>query len=239
MGATLTNALLIVLLLAGGCASVPPPVRDTVVLLPGTSSQAGAVVVSVSERPATIEKPSAAAKAAPAGEASTAGARAAGVVTVTTPGGTVTLDEPYETAEVTAVGGISTRKMEESESSQRFGSVLAAQPPRPISFTLYFVEGTDRLTPESLPTLDQVKTIMATWPAPEVSVIGHTDRLGSQEANDKLGLQRAEMVKRALVEIGIDGGKIEVVSRGEREPLAPTDDEVPEPRNRRVEINIR
>ena len=240
-----TNALLIALLVLGGCASAPSPVsapspiRETVVLLPGTSDQAASVVVSVSDGKATPDRPAATPKAAPAGEGSTAAGRAVGVVTVTTPGGTVTLDEPYETAEVTEVGAVSTRKMDESESNQKFGSVLAAQPPRPISFTLYFVEGTDRLTPESVPTINQVKTVMATWPAPDVSVIGHTDRLGSEDANDKLSLQRAEMVKKALVDVGIDGGKIDVVARGEREPLVPTGDEVPEPRNRRVEINIR
>lgn len=230
------SALPVLLLLGAGCASAPPPVRDTVVLLPETAGRAGAVVVSVSEGKTTVEKVR---PAAPGGPARAAARRASGVVTVTTPSGTVVLDEPYETADVNAGGGISTRTMDESESSRRFGGVLAAQPPRPISRTLYFVEGTDALTPESEPALAEVKSIMAAWPAPQVSVIGHTDRVGSEEKNDKLGLQRAEMVKRALVGIGVDAAKIDVVSRGEREPLVPTGDEVPEPRNRRVEINVR
>lgn len=227
-----TNLLPVLLLLPGGCASAPPPIRDTVVLLPETSGQPGAVVVSISEGKAPAERPAAAGRSAATGHAS-------GVVTVTSSGGTAVLDQPYETAEVTAGGGISTRTMDETESNERFGTVLAAQPPRPITRTLYFIEATDKLRPDSVPALNEVKTIMAAWPAPQVSVIGHTDRVGSQEANDKLGRQRAEMVKRALVEIGIDAGKIDVFSRGEREPVVPTEDEVPEPRNRRVEINVR
>lgn len=244
MGRLRTASVLLASLILGGCASTPPPapapvIRDTVVLLPATAEQGTSVVVSVLEGTAAAGQPHEAAKGARPAAGPGTGARASGVVTVTTAAGTVTLDKPYETAEVTDAGGISTRQMDEGESGQRFGSTVAAQPPRPVSFTLYFIEGTDRLTPESVPTLNQVKAIMAGWPAPEVSAIGHTDRLGSDAANDKLGLQRAEMVKRALVEVGIDAGKIEIVSRGEREPIVPTDDEVAEPRNRRVEINVR
>jgi outer membrane protein OmpA-like peptidoglycan-associated protein len=37
----------------------------------------------------------------------------------------------------------------------------------------------------------------------------------------------------------VPANKLEVVGRGEREPLVATDDEVDEPKNRRVEINVR
>ena len=57
--------------------------------------------------------------------------------------------------------------------------------------------------------------------------------------NDDLSLQRAERVRELLAKSGIDAGKITVSARGEREPLIPTADDVPEPRNRRVEVNVR
>ena len=42
-----------------------------------------------------------------------------------------------------------------------------------------------------------------------------------------------------LVKLGVAPGQIQVAGRGEREPLVATDDEVAEPRNRRVEISVR
>jgi len=76
-------------------------------------------------------------------------------------------------------------------------------------------------------------------PHPDVVVIGHTDTVGDAEGNDRLSAQRAETVKGFLVGIGIPAERIRTAGRGERELLVPTDDNVEEPRNRRVEINVR
>ena len=70
-------------------------------------------------------------------------------------------------------------------------------------------------------------------------MIGHTDRVGSDQQNDVLSLQRAERIRQDLVRLGMATDGIQTVGRGEREPLVPTEDEVPEPRNRRVEITVR
>jgi outer membrane protein OmpA-like peptidoglycan-associated protein len=70
-------------------------------------------------------------------------------------------------------------------------------------------------------------------------VIGHTDTVGGVEDNDELSLQRAERVKADLVAQGIPADRIRAAGRGEREPVVPTVDNVDEPRNRRVEINVR
>jgi len=70
-------------------------------------------------------------------------------------------------------------------------------------------------------------------------VIGHTDRVGAVEFNDALSRKRAETVASRLVAAGVPAERIAVAGRGEREPLIPTNDEVAEPRNRRVEIKVR
>jgi len=70
-------------------------------------------------------------------------------------------------------------------------------------------------------------------------VIGHTDRVGMPQSNDELSRRRAEGIRQLLIESGVPPEKLEVVARGERDPLVPTEDEVDEPRNRRVEINLR
>ena len=121
----------------------------------------------------------------------------------------------------------------------QFGSALAARPLPPAQFTLYFVEGKDEFTDESKRAFDSVFGEIAKRPVPDVLVIGHTDKVGTDVFNDALSRQRAEVVRRALVARGIAAENIVVVGRGKREPIVPTADGVAEARNRRVEILVR
>ncbi len=148
------------------------------------------------------------------------------------------LDQPYA-ASVRRLGDNRLTQMSAAEVQERYGPTLKAQPKRPHSYIVYFREGSDELTPESLATFDRVKTEIKQREAPEIAVIGHTDRVGSDPANDALSKQRAATVRDALVAAGLDSRLIEVAGRGEREPLVPTADEVAEPKNRRVEISVR
>ncbi len=72
-----------------------------------------------------------------------------------------------------------------------------------------------------------------------VTITGHADRAGPEGYNWTLSLQRATAVQSALVEKGIDPGKIRVRAAGETEPLVATQDGIREPKNRRVEIRFR
>ena len=108
-----------------------------------------------------------------------------------------------------------------------------------MSYTLNFLEGSDEYTTESRQTVETVLRELAKRPAAEIAVIGHTDRVGAVEYNDKLSLQRAERVRADFLKRGVSERSISVAGRGEREPLVATADEVAEARNRRVEINIR
>lgn len=130
-------------------------------------------------------------------------------------------------------------QLSDAEVKQIFGPTLQALPARPAAFVLYFITGTDELTAESKAELQNVLAALKDRPAPDVLVIGHTDTVGELTTNDRLSAQRAETVKGFLVEIGIPAERITTAGRGEREPLVRTADEVDEPRNRRVEINVR
>ena len=120
-----------------------------------------------------------------------------------------------------------------------FGAALAAQPARPRSFQLYFIEGSDTFTDETRRTVEQIFGEIARRPAPEIAVVGHTDRVGSDQSNDALSLKRAEFVRGELIKRGLAPDGIQASGRGEREPIVPTADGVSEPRNRRVEIIVR
>jgi outer membrane protein OmpA-like peptidoglycan-associated protein len=161
-----------------------------------------------------------------------------GAVTVRSTSGERVLTKAFEGAAVGAKGDIVASVEDESAVRARFAQVLGAIPPRPVSYLLYFSTG-DELTAESKGQLDAIKAEFARRPAPEIHVIGHTDRVGSVESNDMLSLKRAEAVRKMLVDAGIRADAIEASGRGERELLVPTADEVIEPGNRRVEINVR
>lgn len=163
---------------------------------------------------------------------------APGAVVVRDQAGEIRLDQPYAALKRTLD---SNRVYQSSpqEVLERYGQTLAVQPPRPSAYVLYFETGGNVLTAESQAALDVIRKEIAERPASEVLVIGHTDRVGSADGNDKLSLKRAELIRGVLIESGVDAGKLEAVGRGERDPLVPTADEVDEPRNRRVEINVR
>ena len=52
-----------------------------------------------------------------------------------------------------------------------------------------------------------------------IKLVGHTDFIGSNDYNDKLGLSRVEFVKAQLIKRDIPADKIEIRSAGKREPL--------------------
>jgi outer membrane protein OmpA-like peptidoglycan-associated protein len=163
----------------------------------------------------------------------------AGAVVVKAAGGEQVLDQAYAEAAIGSRGAIAARRSDAAEVAQRYGGTLGAQPRRPVSYTVYFVSGSDELTPESKPVLEQVKQEAAGRPVAEIVAIGHTDRVGKLEDNDALSKKRAELVRSALLSAGIPPAQIDSAGRGEREPVVATADEVAEPKNRRVEINIR
>ena len=150
----------------------------------------------------------------------------------------VVLDRPYAATELTAADPW-TYRASAAEVTAAFGAALAAQPTRSASFTLYFVEGSDALTEDSKRVLESVFADLNGRKVADVLVVGHTDTVGSDQFNDALALQRAEAIRRAMIERGVAPADISAVGRGKRELLVQTPDGVPEPRNRRVEIVVR
>lgn len=83
--------------------------------------------------------------------------------------------------------------------------------------------GFDRadLTPEALSILDQVAKIMSEAPEGVFMIAGHTDSKGSGQYNNRLSEERARAVREALVERGVDGGRLIVKGFGERISIFP------------------
>ncbi|MEN9480166.1 MAG: hypothetical protein RLZZ298_1561 [Pseudomonadota bacterium] len=130
-------------------------------------------------------------------------------------------------------------KLSEEEIKAAFADALSARPDAPARFTLYFKEGSDELTADSVKEVEKVLAEIRKRPAPDLIIVGHTDRVGSLADNDRLALKRAEKMRGEMVRQGLPADSVQAAGRGEREPLMPTADEVAEARNRRVEMLVR
>jgi outer membrane protein OmpA-like peptidoglycan-associated protein len=162
-----------------------------------------------------------------------------GTVVVQEGGREIVLDMAYASARTGAGGRLEAGHATPDEVRAIFADALTAVPPRPVAFVLHFVGGTDQLTPASQALVDQILATIATRPAPDLTVAGHTDAVGTDQLNDALSLRRAERVRDLLIARGIASNRIVAVGRGKRELLVPTPDGVAEVRNRRVEITVR
>ena len=90
--------------------------------------------------------------------------------------------------------------------------------PAPLSqSTVYFGRGSDKLDSEARGHLDELVGWLDDNPRRRLQLVGHADEPGGVELNKRLGLARAESVKLALVDRGVDPARIRVMSRGELE----------------------
>ena len=162
-----------------------------------------------------------------------------GAANVSNPLGAVDLAAERDAALVTPGSAPVLTKLSADEVNRIFGDALSALPPAPRRFTLLFRFESDELTEQSQALIPQVLAAVKEHAVQDVIVVGHTDTMGTQQANYALGLKRAMMVRNILVASGLDGATIDVTSVGELDPLVKTPDDTPEPRNRRVEIAVR
>jgi OmpA-OmpF porin, OOP family len=161
-----------------------------------------------------------------------------GAITVDDGKTVTTLDQPYAAAESRAG---SSEPVEESRANVAviFRRALAAQPILPQHFRLYFMLGSDELTPESIMAYRSVFDDIKQRPVYQIEVIGHTDTLGDARYNQTLSLARAAAIRDRLVRDGIERDAISIAGRGKLDPIVPTGDQVAEPRNRGVVITVR
>jgi outer membrane protein OmpA-like peptidoglycan-associated protein len=95
------------------------------------------------------------------------------------------------------------------------------------------------MTQKSKNLIPEVLKIIKNRKSNEVYVMGHTDLVGTDAYNIQLSSSRANYVRDLLVLSGLKSSSLFVSYYGKARPLVPTNDEVPEPRNRRVEVIVR
>ena len=102
---------------------------------------------------------------------------------------------------------------------------------------IFFDTGSDRIRPESTPTLKEIGTMLKEHPELKLVIEGHTDNIGKPDANQALSEKRANAVRQYLVDTyQIEGARLQAKGLGQTKPV--TSNDTPEGRqnNRRVEL---
>ena len=118
------------------------------------------------------------------------------------------------------------------EVSRTADNQLKLNVPADVSFDV----GRADIKPELRKVLEQFAQGLQDQPTAHVRIVGHADSSGSDEANNKISLQRAISVRDYLADRGVSPNRIETFGRGSREPIASNDTEAGRARNRRVEL---
>ena len=85
---------------------------------------------------------------------------------------------------------------------------------------LFFDVNSSTIKPGGYAELDRVANVLAQYPQTMIRVEGHTDQTGSEQFNLQLSERRANAVKNALTQKGIDAARITPVGMGECCPVS-------------------
>jgi outer membrane protein OmpA-like peptidoglycan-associated protein len=94
------------------------------------------------------------------------------------------------------------------------------------------------IRPNSKPTLDKAAALLKEYPALRVAISGHTDNTETRDKNVQLSKERADSVKKYLVEQGITDSRIETRGAGPDEPVDSNATAAGRERNRRIEFKL-
>ena len=107
-----------------------------------------------------------------------------------------------------------------------------------VVLNIEYEVGSYQINENSFQQIQNVAQAMLNNPQMKIKVHGHTDDVGKDEANIILSKQRADEVKRKLIEMGIDSKRIEVIGHGESLPLLPNTSDENRKKNRRTEFEV-
>ncbi|HLP20726.1 MAG TPA: OmpA family protein [Chitinophagales bacterium] len=120
-----------------------------------------------------------------------------------------------------------------------FEYTITASPPR--TFTLdnvFFDSGKATLRPESGKELNELAEYMTLQKTLVIEIAGHTDNVGTAEANLKLSEDRASAVKQYLEKKGIAPARVTAKGYGDTKPTADNSTAAGKQKNRRTEVHI-
>lgn len=104
-----------------------------------------------------------------------------------------------------------------------------------LSGSVLFATGKSTLLPTAQKRLEEVAAALKADSRP-ITIVGHTDSVGSDEANQQLSQKRAEAVRNYMTAHGVPEDRVQAQGMGEAEPIADNKSAEGRANNRRVEI---
>ncbi|PKL98260.1 MAG: hypothetical protein CVV17_10625 [Gammaproteobacteria bacterium HGW-Gammaproteobacteria-7] len=101
-----------------------------------------------------------------------------------------------------------------------------------------FATGQSALRPEARDNLNRLIEFVQRRPEAQVLIEGHTDSSGSASQNQTLSEKRAQSVRQALIEEGVDPRRLTAVGMGQGQPIGDNATAEGRARNRRVEVIV-
>ncbi len=112
-----------------------------------------------------------------------------------------------------------------------------AQQGRVATQGVLFDTGSDRIRPESTPTLKEIGTMLKEHADLKLVIEGHTDNVGAAASNQSLSEKRAAAVRQYLISTyGVDEGRLQAKGFGASKPSTTNDTPEGRQQNRRVEL---
>ncbi|MEI7712544.1 MAG: OmpA family protein [Rhodospirillales bacterium] len=105
------------------------------------------------------------------------------------------------------------------------------------NLTVNFASGSADLTPQAIQALNELGRALSSQDLAgyKFRIEGHTDTVGTADANRQLSEQRANAVVAYITShFGVDPGRLQAIGKGQEELAVPTPSQTAEPRNRRV-----
>ena len=103
---------------------------------------------------------------------------------------------------------------------------------------LFFATNKTVILPQSEQSMSDLANFLLENPSVKIHIVGHTDAVGSDEANQILSEGRANSVRNDLIKRGVAAERMTAEGKGEREFVADNDTEEGRQLNRRVEFTI-
>lgn len=164
-----------------------------------------------------------------------------GRITVRTAGGIQTISGPYQATNILSAKAPPSppSHMSQEEVQRIFGAALSALPDKSLHILLYFKKGSTDLLPKSADLIPRIVLLITQRKSTDITINGHTDRIGLPKRNLELSHERAETVRNLLAAQGIPGNNMDINYFGDKNLLTPEPPGKSEPRNRCAEVIIR
>ena len=107
-----------------------------------------------------------------------------------------------------------------------------------IPSDISFATGRSDINSSFAPILNQFASSLNQNPVTTVTIVGHTDSVGTDATNNPLSMDRANSTRNYLAARGVANNRIATDGRGEREPIADNNTNEGRSKNRRVEIYV-